>query len=386
MQHLSLYFALFLTLGHLIVVGQIMLGNRTLKRLSQIPTPPNRTSLPTLSLIIPARNEADTLEAALHSVLAQTDYPGLEILVINDRSTDHTGEVLARIQATQPSLNVIPVESLPPGWLGKNHALQVGADLATGELLLFTDADIVFAPGTLRRAVSDLQNRQLDHLALLPNLTVQGGLLGLFMAAFPIFFCLYAKPWNASNPKSKDFIGVGAFNLIRKSVYQAIGGHAQIRMRPDDDVKLGKVIKHQGYRQDVLLGSPLVSVEWYPSLKHLAVGLEKNTFAGLDYNWATSLIGPAWIFMMFVWGSLGVFFTTGEAQLLYGFNWLLVIIMCWDNTKFIGNKPWAGLGFPLACAIFVYVLYRALWITWRNNGIHWRDTFYSLDELKANKV
>ena len=107
-------------------------------------------ALPSLSVIVPARNEATAIGPALASLLAQ-DYPGLEIVAVDDRSTDGTGDVLRALAAANPSLRVLRIDDLPSGWLGKNHALWRGAQRSTGTWLLFTDADVVFAPGTLRR-------------------------------------------------------------------------------------------------------------------------------------------------------------------------------------------------------------------------------------------
>ena len=245
---------------------------------------------PPLSIIAAARNEARGIEAAVTSLL-RLDYPALEIVIVNDRSTDETGAILERLSNVVSSgfsrhspSKIVTITELPDGWLGKNYALQVGADSATGDLILFTDADIVFEPTTLRRAVALLEMQHTDHLAVIPDIDVPGVALNAFVAAFAVFFSMYARPWKVRDPRSSAHIGVGAFNLIRREVYRAIGGHRAIAMRPDDDIKLGKLVKKHGFRQDVAVGRDLITVEWYASIGELVDGLMKNAFAGVDYS------------------------------------------------------------------------------------------------------
>ena len=196
----------------------------------------------------------------------QLDYPELEITLVNDRSTDRTGEILDRLAGEFPQLNVVHLSELPGGWLGKNHALQLGASRSRGEWLLFTDADIVFDPSTLRRAITYVNAHQVDHLAATPDCHMPTWLLTCFAVTFAMYFSLFVRIWAVRNPRSTAHIGIGAFNLVRASVYQAVGGHETIRMRPDDDLKLGKIIKLAGYRQDVVNGTGLIGVEWYASV------------------------------------------------------------------------------------------------------------------------
>ena len=145
-------------------------GHRRLRFLKDIPPAP---AGPTLSIVTAARNEARGIEAAVKSLL-RLDYPGLEIVIVNDRSEDDTGAILQRLVVDHPHLKVITIAELPPGWLGKNYALHTGAARATGQLLLFTDADIVFEPSTLRRAVALMEEERIDHLAAIPDVRVPG--------------------------------------------------------------------------------------------------------------------------------------------------------------------------------------------------------------------
>ena len=175
-------------------------------------------ALPSLSVIVPARNEATAIGRALASLLAQ-DYPGLEIVAVDDRSTDGTGDVLRELASANPSLRVLRIDALPSGWLGKNHALWRGAQRSTGTWLLFTDADVVFAPGTLRRTLAYALAERLDHLTLAPRLVSRSFMLGAFVAFFAYAFVALWGAYLANDPTSKRGVGVGAFNLVRREAY-----------------------------------------------------------------------------------------------------------------------------------------------------------------------
>lgn len=359
-------------------------GNRSTRFLKDLPLP---TEAPShrVSIIIPARNEERNIEEALQSILGQ-DYGNLEIIVVNDRSTDRTGAILDRMARSHPRLRLVHVRELPAGWLGKNYALYYGAQKASGDLLLFTDADVVMQPSTVSRAVGYMVERQLDHLAIAPEVRMPGVLLQLFVGAFGIFFSLYARPWKAKDPKSKWYIGIGAFNLVRRKIYRGVGTHRAIAMRPDDDIKLGKLIKRNGYRQEFLFGTEMMHVEWYASVGELIDGLMKNAFAGVDYR-VSAIVGASIAqFLLNVWPFLGVFLTHGVARAINVVVVLAIIALCSQAARFLNVMRWYGIGFPIATLLFIYIMWRAMLIAIFNGGVTWRGTHYSLAELKANKV
>ncbi|HVM60585.1 MAG TPA: glycosyltransferase family 2 protein [Verrucomicrobiae bacterium] len=372
---------LFLVLATTI---EFALGNRSIARLADVP-PLSTPNVPKVSIIVAARNEARKIEHGLQSVLAQ-DHRNTEFIVVDDRSTDETGRILDRMAGADPRLHVVHITDLPGGWLGKTHALHIGAERATGELLLFTDADVVMERTVVGRAVSYLQDRQLDHLAVGPQMHMPGTLLSMFGGAFVLFFGLYAKPWKARDPKSPRHIGVGAFNLIRAEVYRAIGGHQAIAMRPDDDMKLGKLIKKHGFRQDISVGAGLMTVEWYGSLGELIRGLEKNTFAGVEYNLAIVVAASIAQLLVFLWPLAALLLTHGATWWLNLAIVALLAALYMDNAHTYGAKRWHCVGGPVTALLFQYIIWRATLKTLWNNGIDWRGTHYSLQELKANKV
>jgi cellulose synthase/poly-beta-1,6-N-acetylglucosamine synthase-like glycosyltransferase len=383
MESFLFYLALATLLLHIATAIQVQLGNRSIRHLKDLR--PLAGPLPRVSIIIPARNEERNLEEALRSVLA-LDYDNLEIDVVDDRSTDRTGEILDRMAAADPRLRVIHVRELPKGWLGKNHALWLGAEKATGDFLLFTDADVVLHPSILRRAVGAMLEDGLDHLTASPEIDRPSVWFEMFIGTFSLFFSLFTKPWKVRDPKSPRHIGIGAFNLVRTVAYRATGGHQAIAMRPDDDLKLGKLLKTRGFRQEFVFGQGLLRVEWYASVRELIQGLMKNAFSAVDYRIGVVFISSVIQLMIMVWPYLALFLTSGATRWLNLGSVLVLFLLGWLNAPLAGVRRWHGIGFPVATLLFNYIVWRATLTTLKNDGIDWRGTHYPLAELKANKI
>lgn len=366
-------------------VGAVRLGLGNLSILYLRDLPPAGEDAPPVSVVIAARDEARHVEAALASVLGQR-YPSLEVVVVDDRSSDGTTEILRRMERETARLRVIRVDELPPGWLGKNHALVRGAEAASGEWLLFSDADVVMDPRTVSRAVGFAEREGIDHLAVAPELAMPTPLLDLFAGSFVVFFSQYAEPWKARDPRSRRHVGVGAFNLVRASVYRAVGGHRPIAMRPDEDVKLGKLIKRAGFRQEVLFGRGQLSVEWYASLGEVVRGLEKNAFAGLEYSVPAVVASSLALLLLNVWPFLAVLLTDGATRLLNAATAAVMMALYLASTRASGADPRGAPFFPLATLLFVFIVVRSMVLALRRGGIRWRGTHYPLDELRANRV
>lgn len=359
-------------------------GNRSIRSLTALPTslPP---SPPKVTLVVAARNEERNIAQAIRSLL-RLDYPDYELLVVDDRSEDRTGTILSELAGREPRLKVVTIAELPQGWLGKNHALWVGAQAAAGELILFCDADIVMEPPALSRAVSYFLEKYLDHLAVTPVLEMPGLFLDMFGASFILFFCMFVRPWKARDPKSSCHIGIGAFNLVRRAAYFEAGGHLRIALRPDDDLKLGKILKSAGFRQDAAYGGGLLLVEWYANLRELIRGLEKNAFAGMDYRLSLLLPGALCHLAGSVWPYLALFLTTGVTRLVYAATVLTIMLIFMDSVTFHHSKRWYAIAFPFTALLFVYILLRTALLNLLHGGITWRGTFYPLKELKNNRV
>jgi glycosyltransferase involved in cell wall biosynthesis len=359
-------------------------GGLITRRLADVPVP-QLERWPTVSLIAPARNEERHIEQAVRSLIT-IDYPGLELTIVNDRSTDRTGEILSRLAIEFPQLNVVHLTELPAGWLGKNHALELGANRSHGEWLLFTDADIVFEPTALRRAIAYALENRVDHLAATPDARMPTWFLQSFIVTFAIYFSLFVRLWAIRNPKSTAHVGIGAFNLVRTEVFRAVGGFETIRMRPDDDLKLGKIIKLAGYRQDIVNGDEFLIVHWYGSLGELIRGLEKNTFAATEYSvWFTALSSFASLFNN-VWPFVAIFIVPSPTCWIYLLVCLTLWWMAWSTARAMRAPQSCALAFPLTVLLLAYIQWRTMLLNYYHNGIRWRDTHYSLAELRANKV
>jgi hypothetical protein len=174
--------------------------------------------------------------------------------------------------------------------------------------------------------------------------------------------------------------------MIRASVYRAVGGHESIRMRPDDDLKLGKIIKLAGYRQELVHGTGLIAVEWYASVSETIRGLEKNTFSGTDYSIFLTVASSAMSLMCNVWPFVGVLVVPGPTRWIYAAACLTLWLLAWFSARGMNVRPSTALGFPLAVLLLVYIQWRTMLLNHWQDGIRWRDTHYSLAELKANKV
>lgn len=364
-----------LVLGH---------SDRSIKRLVDIPLP-EPGALPTISLIAAAKDEERNIEQAVRSLVG-IDYPQLQITLVNDRSRDRTGEILARLSQEYPELNVVTVTELPAGWLGKNHALQLGAEHSTGDWLLFTDADIIFERTALRRAIQYAVTNQVDHLAATPDVQMNSWLLHAFVVTFSIYFTLFVKPWRVRDPQRPEHVGIGAFNLIRADVYRAIGRHEPIKMRPDDDLKLGKIVKLNGYRQDIVHGVGMLAVEWYSSLREVIVGLEKNAFSGVDYSVGLTVFSSFFSLAFNVWPYLAIWIVPGPARWFYVAAVVLQLFTASQFARGMKLPLSTALAFPLTVALFTYIQWRSMFLTYYRGGIRWRDTHYSLAELRANRV
>jgi hypothetical protein len=165
-----------------------------------------------------------------------------------------------------------------------------------------------------------------------------------------------------------------------------VGGHQAIAMRPDDDLKLGKLLKTRGFRQEFVFGQGALRVEWYASVRELVQGLMKNAFSGVDYRVRVVVVATVTQLVLLVWPFLALLLTSGPTRGLNLASVLVLLGLCWINAPLAGVRRWHGVGFPLATLLFLYILWRAMLLTLWNDGIDWRGTHYPLAELKANKV
>lgn len=363
---------------------ELSVGMKRVGTINEVEPFAGQEDFPSVSLIVPACNEERGLEEAVRSLAGQS-YPNLEIILVNDRSTDRTGEILAGLQQQYPELLVMDITSLPDGWLGKNHALQRGADRATGEFLLFTDADVVLEETVIARAVRVMIDQNLDHLTLAFRNTAKGSLLNSMIVDSLAGLLLLLKPWRVSEPNSKYFIGIGAFNMVRSSVYQRIGGHRRHRMHPIDDIMLGKSVKEQGFKQGCLLGHGAVSVHWYGGIAEMVQGLMKNVFCFYNFSIPLALLAVAGIAVTTVLPLPALLLSQGLVR------WVLLLVILARLYGFTLSAGALGISrflFPYTLVtpwLLMYIIVRAVATTIWNRGIDWRGTHYPLAELRSNE-
>jgi len=371
-----LWLSAFVLLAWLGASLLVTYGSLKLRRLDRFAPAADATGLPSFTIVVPARNEASTLGPAMRSLLG-LDYPLFNVIAVNDRSEDGTGDLLNGFD--DPKLTVLHVAELPPGWLGKNHALNLGARQATGDWLLFTDADIVFASDTLRRVATALMQSGVDHLCALPRLTGASHALKAALPVFSLCFGLAQKPWQASNPTSRASIGIGAFNLVRKAAYVAVGGHKRIADAPHDDLELGKLVKQAGYLQECLIADRSLSVEWYQTLPQFIHGLEKGTFAVLNYRLTLVILISLELLGFFLWPFAGLFLLHGAALALLAAAAGAMLALGTLGAHQLRFSPLYGLAYPLGAIVMVVTLWNSALRIRSRGGLEWRGTFYPIE-------
>jgi hypothetical protein len=373
--------------GWFAVAGLAWLADRALPDLGDQPP---AAAPPSLSVVVPCRDEARDVEAAVRSLLAQ-DLPDLEVVAVDDRSTDGTGAILDRLAAGDPRLTAVHVTRLPPGWLGKNHALEAGGRRARGEWLLFTDGDVLFHPGALRRALGYATRHGLGHLAAAPRFVAPGFLERAFVTGFGAFASLAFRVHRLRVAGSDAFVGIGAFNLVRRADWERIGGHQRLRLEVVDDLKLGLVLRRSGVAQGALSGGELVTVRWQHGFWASVLGLVKNAFAGTEYRPGVALlaalalglagVGPP---LLASWG-----LATGQwlaAGLAGGATLVGVVTHGGAARRLARGSGLEGLALPLASALLAGVLLGSAVVALGRGGVTWRGTRYPLDALRRGCV
>lgn len=335
---------------------------------------------PTLSVVVPARNEAAHLERAVQTRLGE-GYPALELVVVDDRSDDATGEIADRLAAADPRVGVVHVDHLPDGWLGKVHALHRGLARARGEWVLFSDADVHLAPGTLRRIVAWAERTGVDHVAALPSFTARGPLLAPALAGFFRMFCGLTRLPAAADPTSDVAVGSGAFNLVRRSALDRSPGLEWLKMEIGDDVALGMMLKRSGARQAVVVGAGFVSLAFYPTFAALVGALEKHGATAP----APLLLAAA--FALFTL-ELGVFAALLPSAPPLALALLLVTVALAVfsqalTSRWLGLPRWPALVPFLAVIPLGWGLARSAALAWRRGGVQWRGTFYPTATVRA---
>ncbi len=369
----------------LIQALRLFLGMRRVPHLGDAEPPCGPESCPRVSILFAARNEAASLPQALPTHLAQ-DYPSYDVIAVDDRSRDATARILDEFARSSPKLKVVHVQELPSGWLGKPHALWLASQQAAGEWLVFTDADVRFAPGVLRTSLTLALKNGWDHVTALPLLETASFWEKCGISYFVLGFVLAFEPWKVSDPRSSRYLGVGAFQLVRRAVYEAVGGHRRLALEIADDTKLGRLIKQGGFRSGVAYGEDAIRVRWQVGLRNLVGGLTKNFFAACHYSLLNLLGKLARVLLFSLVPFLALAWGSGAVRWLAAVGAGTALVSHLWATMRLKISPLYALTHPLGGALTFVVALRSTALTLWRGGVEWRETFYPLGELRRGMV
>jgi glycosyltransferase involved in cell wall biosynthesis len=337
--------------------------------------------VPDLTVVVPACNEEESIEETLRSLLGSKGLR-LQVIAVNDRSTDRTGArmdgvaVEARAAGGPHTLEVIHNGALPEGWMGKPHALALAAKRARANWLLFTDGDVRFDERALALAMRYALEEQADHVVL--NLTME-----MNWAENAVLTSILAlsqwnnRMWKVADPKARDFFGQGGFNLMRREVFEKLGGFEPLRMEVTEDLRLGWKIKRAGYRQRIVVGDGLARIHWMNGPLGIVGLLEKNAFAAFRYRTGLTLLALVGLAVQVVL-PLAALASGGWTAVAGGLIYLSIAA----NFMAYKQRPWLAVFYAPAIAIFTFAVARSMVLTLWRNGVVWRGTHYKLDELR----
>jgi len=334
------------------------------------------------SVVVAARDEEARIESTIRRLLAQSGV-AIDLIVVDDRSTDGTGEILRRLAAEDGRVRVKRVDALPDGWLGKCHACHVGAGIATGDWILFTDADCWLKPDVIARALRLAESDGADHVTLTPGIT--GATLGA--RAWHLAFLMSLADWfyGVNRDRPRSYLGMGAFNLVRAPAYRECGGYEKLRLTVLDDVKLGLLLRRAGKRTRGFIGGDDTECHWGTTVGAMIGVMEKNYFAAIDFRFAPVLalgIGGPLFWLAAVVGP----FTGTIAGMAAGMALLSLMLPAGIVARRLGWSLGEAAMTPFIYPALFYAVFNSAWKTVRQGGVRWRDTFYSLDVLRAGTV
>ncbi len=336
---------------------------------------------PFVSVIVPARDEERSIEATVRALLAQ-DYPAFEVIVVNDRSTDATGAILASI--ADPRLIVVDNEEPPPGWLGKPWALHHGSRRARGELLLFVDADILYTPPALRAVVGEIERSGVTMLGLFPHLEMHGFWENVAMPNLPMLGFTVLPTWLGDRLAVTTLaIGGGTGNLIRRVDYESIGGHEALQAAVIDDIGLARHVRRSGRHTELVRAEDLVSVRMYHGFAEVVRGFTKNAFATIDRRYVAGILGLLVSVLVNVFPYIPALTGNRLALISVGLITLTRIIL----FSALRYPLWSALLLhPLQILLWTFIMVRSMWITGVRRRLTWRGRSYDAAQTRFGAV
>lgn len=342
---------------------------------------------PRITIIVPARDEAAAIAACLESLLGQ-DYQNLQILAVDDRSSDATGQIIDSLAARHGDrLTALHIAELPAGWLGKTHAMALAARHAISvyapEYLLFCDADIFFCSDAIRRSLAEAVEQRADHFVTMPTPLLKSSGEAMLLGYIQVMGLWATRPWKVSDPWStRDSVGIGAFNMLRTDAYEVLGGFDALRLQILEDVTLGRSVKLAGLRQRVAFAPGMVTLHWASGTFGVVNVMTKNLFALFRFRTVLLLLGCSSLAFF----CLGPVVALGwRGTRLPGLMAVVSIVGLYRSIGRFSRIPvWTGLLFPISTLLFLYSMLKSMFATLRQGGVTWRGTFYSLAELRRN--
>lgn len=373
--------ALWVVLGFWVLRGvNVFLSWKLIPSLK--PAPARKPDAPFLSVIVPARNEERDIGDATRAKLSCED-PVYEVVVVEDRSTDGTLNVLRRLEREFPGrLRVVDGVEPPPDWLGKPHAMHEGARVARatrpGDWLLFSDADVHFGPDLLARAFAHVDKEKLDFLTLFPTLEAKTFGERLMMPTLPAYGFCYLPGWLMNLPNARLFGGGGGvFNLIRRDLFDRIGGHEALKSSVVDDIQLGRNARLAGGRTGFALALDSVSLRMYHGFRETSDGFAKNFFFGIGGNLPVavliillSFLEGELPFVVLLGGALGALFTFEEV-LISSLVVALIFLVRGALHLHLRYPPANVFLHPLWAAAVAGIFARSTWV----NGVLHRNVW-----------
>jgi len=332
-----------------------------------------RRSGPFVSIVVPARDEERAIERSVRALLAQT-YESLEVIVVNDRSTDGTGAILAAIG--DPRLVVVDGEEPPSGWLGKPWALSQGSRRAKGELLLFIDADIHYAPETVALAVAQQQRSGASLTALLPYFELRGFWENVAMPQLAVVAFAFLPLWLTNRTTIPVIaIGGGPGNLVVRAHYEAAGGHTALRDEVVDDVGLARLLRRAGRRTEAVFADDLISLRMYHGLREVVDGFTKNAFAAMGRSYPVALASIALMLAGHLLPYVLLFVPSVRMlALAIVVTITLVRVILFTALRFrLDNALFLH---PLMVLVWTWIFLRSIWLTGIRNELRWRGRTY----------
>jgi chlorobactene glucosyltransferase len=340
---------------------------------------PGSQNEPFVSILVPARNEADrVLEKSISSMLNQT-YKNYEIIILNDRSTDETGEILENLQSRiqNPKSKIINGKEPDKTWLGKPHALHQAFQKSGGEWILTTDADIIFAPETLQTAINYAEKNRFDALTLIPK-----QIFGSFWERFfmPVFgwFCLLAMPPHRVNDANrKESMGVGNFFLLRRASLEKINGFESVKAEVAEDLRLAEILKKQKFNLRIDYAPELIETRMYSGFREIWEGFTKNLFSGMKFSLPKTsfgaisilLFGVLPVFLAFIFLAFGQISFFSPLLIVYI---LQVLIFIFLQREWRGNIFYAFLA-PFGLLMFLLILLNSTVKVLSGKGVTWKN-------------